>query len=352
MYKIVKKYSMTEKTATVTFESVMSGLKAGNYAPSYLLMGEEAYYIDQIADFIAEHAIKPEERDFNQQIVFGADVTGALVADMARSYPVMAERQVIIVKEAQNIKNWDQLERYLEKPAKTTVLVVCYKNGTIDGRKKILTRFKNAGVVFESKKKRDYELPPFIEAYLKKRTKVTIENKAAQMLADHIGADLSRLTGEIDKLLISLGDGDTRITPQMVEKRIGISKDFNAFELRSAIAAKDVVKANLILKYFDSNPKTGGAFALIPVIFSYFQNLMLAYYAPNRQNDAEVARWLDLRGPWAAKEYMLGMRNYSGGKVMQIIDKIREADTKCKGLDNPNTPTGELLQELIFFIMH
>ena len=264
----------------------------------------------------------------------------------------MAERQVIIVKEAQNIKNWDQLERYLEKPAKTTVLVVCYKNGTIDGRKKILTRFKNAGVVFESKKKRDYELPPFIEAYLKKRTKVTIENKAAQMLADHIGADLSRLTGEIDKLLLSLEEGDTRITPQMVEKRIGISKDFNAFELRSAIAAKDVVKANLILKYFDSNPKTGGAFALIPVIFSYFQNLMLAYYAPNRHNDAEVARWLDLRGPWAAKEYMLGMRNYSGGKVMQIIDKIREADTKCKGLDNPNTPTGELLQELIFFIMH
>ena len=351
-YKIVKKYSMTEKTATMTFESVMSDLKAGNYAPSYLLMGEEAYYIDQIADFIAEHAIKPEERDFNQQIVFGADVTGAQVADMARSYPVMAERQVIIVKEAQNIKNWDQLERYLEKPAKTTVLVVCYKNGTIDGRKKILTRFKNAGVVFESKKKRDYELPPFIEAYLKKRTKVTIENKAAQMLADHIGADLSRLTGEIDKLLLSLEEGDTRITPQMVEKRIGISKDFNAFELRSAIAAKDVVKANLILKYFDSNPKTGGAFALIPVIFSYFQNLMLAYYAPNRQNDAEVARWLDLRGPWAAKEYMLGMRNYSGGKVMQIIDKIREADTKCKGLDNPNTPTGELLQELIFFIMH
>lgn len=254
MYKIVKKYSMAEKTATMTFESVMSDLKAGNYAPSYLLMGEEAYYIDQIADFIAEHAIKPEERDFNQQIVFGADVTGAQVADMARSYPVMAERQVIIVKEAQNIKNWDQLERYLEKPAKTTVLVVCYKNGTIDGRKKILTRFKNAGVVFESKKKRDYELPPFIEAYLKKRTKVTIENKAAQMLADHIGADLSRLTGEIDKLLLSLEEGDTRITPQMVEKRIGISKDFNAFELRSAIAAKDVVKANLILKYFDSNP--------------------------------------------------------------------------------------------------
>lgn len=343
---------MAEKATAATFDSIMSSLKAGNFAPAYLLMGEESYYIDKISDFIAEHALKPEERDFNQRTVFGADVTGAQLADMARSYPVMAQRQVIIVKEAQNIKKWDQLERYLEKPAKTTVLVVCYKNGTVDGRKKILTRFKNAGIVFESKKKRDYELPAFIETYLRSRTKVTIENKAAQMLADHIGSDLNRLTGEIDKLLLSLGEGEKRITPQMVEKRIGISKDFNAFELRNAIAAKDVVKANLIVRYFDSNPKTGGAFVLIPVIFSYFQNLMLAYYAPNRQNDAEVAKWLDLRAPWAAREYMLGMRNYTGWKVMQIIEKIRETDAKSKGLDNPNTPTGELLQELIFFIMH
>ena len=182
-------------------------------------------------------------------------------------------------------------------------------------------------MVFESKKKRESELPAFIESYLKRRTEATIEYKAAQMMADHIGADLSRLTGELDKIVLSLGDGETRITPQMVEQRIGISKDFNAFELRGAIAAKDVMKA-------------------------YFQNLMLAYYAPNRNNDAEVARWLDLRGPWAAKEFMLGMRNYSGLKVMQIIEKIRETDTKVKGLDNPNTPPGELLKELVFFIMH
>lgn len=343
---------MAEKASATTFESVMSSLKAGNFSPAYLLMGEESYYIDQIADYIAEHALRPEERDFNQQIVFGADVSAAQVADMARNYPVMAERQVIIVKEAQNIKKWEQLEKYLEKPAKTTVLVVCYKNGTIDGRKKILTRFKSAGVVFESKKKRDYELPAFIEGYLKRRTKATIENKAAQMMADFIGSDLSRLTSELDKLILSLSESETRITPQIVEQRIGISKDFNAFEFRSAIAAKDVMKANMIVNYFDSNPKTGGAFVLVPIIFSYFQNLMIAYYAPNRNNDASVAEWLDLRAAWAARDYMAGMKNYTGTKVMRIIDKIRETDAKTKGLDNPNTPAGELLKELVFFIMH
>lgn len=344
---------MAEVAKTVTFESVMSSLKAGQYSPVYLLMGEEAYYIDKISDYIAEHALKPEERDFNQQIVFGADVTAAQVADMARSYPVMAERQVVIVKEAQNIKNWDQLEKYLEKPAQTTVLVICHKNGNIDGRKRTLvSRFKAAGVVFESKKKRESDLPLFIESYLRQRSKVTIEVNAAQMMADYIGADLNRLTGEIDKLILSLKPEETRITPLIVEQRIGISKDFNPFELRNAIAQKDVLKANRIVKYFDSNPKTGGAFVLIPIIFGYFQNLMLAYYSPSRNSDAEVAKWLDLRGPWFAKEYMLGMRNYSAMKVMRIIDKIREADTKCKGLDNPNTPAGELLRELIFFIMH
>lgn len=344
---------MAEKTTTVTFDSIMADLKSGNFLPSYLLMGEESYYIDQISDYIEEHALNKEERDFNQQIVFGADVTAAQIADMARSYPVMAERQVIIVKEAQSIRNWEQIEKYLEKPSKTTVLVVCHKNGNLDGRKRtLLARFKAAGVVFESKKKRESELPAFIESYLRRRAKATIENKAAQMMADNIGADLSRLTSEIDKLVLSLKEGETRVTPLMVEQRIGISKDFNPFELRNAVAAKDVVKANRIVKYFDSNPKTGGAYMLIPILFSYFQNLMVAYYAPNRGNDADVAKWLDLRSPWAAKEYMLGMRNYSGMKVLQIIEKIREADTKSKGLDNPNTPAGELMKELLFFIMH
>ena len=342
---------MAEKTATMTFESVMSDLKAGNYAPSYLLMGEEAYYIDQIADFIAEHAIKPEERDFNQQIVFGADVTGAQVADMARSYPVMAERQVIIVKEAQNIKNWDQLERYLEKPAKTTVLVVCYKNGTIDGRKKILTRLKNAGVVFESKKKRDYELPAFVESYLKNRN-TAIDPKSASMIAEHIGSDLSRLISELDKVMISLPDDNRRITPEIVESQIGVSKDFNVFELRNAIVGRDVYKANQIVKYFDKNPKAGSLFSCLPLLYSYFQNLLLAFYSPDRTNEKALAVFLDLKSVWGVKDYLTGMRNYTAMKALQILAKIRETDAKSKGIDNPNTSQDDLMRELLFFIFH
>ena len=340
-----------KKSVGTTFETIMRDLKAGQYAPVYVLMGEESYYIDRITDYIAQHALREEERDFNQTVVFGADVSAGQVADLARRFPMMAERQVVIVKEAQNIKNWDRLEAYFEKPQLTTVLVLAYKNGTIDGRKKVVAKAQKCGVVFESKKKRDYELPAFIEGYLK-TLQCTIDNKSSQMIADHIGADLSRLTSELDKVVMSLPENDRRITPEVVEQQIGVSKDFNGYELRSAIANRDILKANRIVKYFDSNPKSGSAFMLIPLLFSYFQNLMIAYYSPNRTNENEVAQWLDLRNGWAAREYLLGMRNYSGVKVMQIIDKIRETDAKSKGLDNPNTGVGELLKELVSFIFY
>lgn len=340
-----------KKSVGTTFDTIMRDLKAGQYAPVYVLMGEESYYIDRITDYIAQHTLREEERDFNQTVVFGADVSAGQVADLARRFPMMAERQVVIVKEAQNIKNWDRLEAYFEKPQLTTVLVLAYKNGTIDGRKKVVAKAQKCGVVFESKKKRDYELPAFIEGYLK-TLQCTIDNKSSQMIADHIGADLSRLTSELDKVVMSLPENDRRITPEVVEQQIGVSKDFNGYELRSAIANRDILKANRIVKYFDSNPKSGSAFMLIPLLFSYFQNLMIAYYSPNRTNENEVAKWLDLRNGWAAREYLLGMRNYSGVKVMQIIDKIRETDAKSKGLDNPNTGVGELLKELVSFIFY
>jgi len=172
------------------------------------------------------------------------------------------------------------------------------------------------------------------------------------MVADHVGADLHRLTSELDKLLISLPENDRRVTPEIVEREIGVSKDFNAFELRSAIISRDVFKANQIINYFDSNPKSGSLFTLLPMLFTYFQNLMIAYYAPNRQNENELAKFLDLRGAWAAREYITGMRNYTGVKVMAIIEKFKEVDAKIKGLDNPSTPVGELMKELIFFILH
>ena len=335
-----------------TFEGIMSELKAGHYAPVYYLMGDESYYIDQICDYIAEHALQPEERDFNQTILFGSDVTAAQVADAARRYPMMAERQVVIVKEAQNLKQTDQLEKYFKTPLKSTVLVLCHKNGSIDGRKReYLKAVKAAGVLFESKKLRERDLPPFIENYLKQH-QVSIDPKATQMIADSIGADLSRLTSELDKVRISLPEENRRVTPQVVEDQIGVSKDFNAYELRDAIVNRNVYKANQIIKYFDNNPKAGNIYSFLPMLFNYFQNLMIAYYAPNNKSQEGVAEWLELGKPWQAKDYMTGMRNFSGMKVMQIISKIREIDAKSKGLDNPNTPPGELMKELIFYILH
>jgi DNA polymerase-3 subunit delta len=337
---------------TETYDSIMSDLKAGHYAPVYYLMGEESYYIDKISDYIANHALQPEERDFNQTILFGSDVTAAQIADAARRYPMMAERQVVIVKEAQNLKQTDQLEKYFKQPSPQTVLVMCHKNGTIDGRKREYVKaIRAAGVLFESKKLRERDLPAFIEAYLQQR-QVSIDPKSTQLIADAIGADLSRLTSELDKVVLSLPAEGRRVTPQVVEEQIGVSREFNSFELRDAIVNRNVFKANQIIKYFDNNPKAGSIYSFLPMLFNFFQNLMIAFYAPNRQSQEGVAEWLELRSPWAAKEYMTGMRNYSGMKVMQIISKIREIDAKSKGLDNPNTPPGELMKELIFYILH
>ena len=336
----------------VTFESIMHDLEARQFVPLYYLMGDESYYIDRIADYIAEHVLQPEERDFNQAILFGSEVTASQIADAARRYPMMSERQVIIVKEAQNIKNTEALAQYFRAPMPSTVLVMCHKNGSIDGRKKdLLKAIQSAGILFESKKLKDRELPAFIERYLKAR-QVSIDPKSTQMIADNIGPDLSRLTSELDKVILSLPADNRKITPQVVEDQIGVSKEFNGFELRDAIVNRNVYKANLIIKYFDKNPKAGSIYSFLPMLFNYFQNLMIAYYAPNNRSQEAVAEWLELRSPWAAKDYMTGMRNYNGVKVMAIISKIREIDAKSKGLDNPNTPPGELMKELIFYILH
>ena len=339
------------ETKAVTYESLMQELVAGQYRPVYYLHGEESYYIDKISDYIAEHALAPEERDFNQTIMFGSDVTASQVADAARRYPMMAERQVVIVKEAQNLKNTEALEKYMKKPLASTVLVICHKNGKIDGRKREYVKaIQQAGVLFESARLRERDLPLFIEKYLA-RKEASIDPKSTQLIADAIGADLSRLTSELDKVLISLPEGNRRVTPQVVEDQIGVSKDFNGFELRDAIVNRNIFKANQIMYYFDRNPKAGSIYAFLPMMFSYFQNLMLAYYAPKKTQEG-VAEWLELRTPWQAKDYMTGMRNYTGMKVMQILGKMRETDAKSKGLDNPNTPPGELMKELVFFILH
>ena len=343
---------MAEKKATVTFDAIMRDLKSGKYASVYILMGDESYYIDRITDYIAENVLDPDDRDFNQTVVFGADTTAAQVVDMAKGYPVMpAAHRVVIVKEAQGLKSLDALERYFEKPLASTLLVIAYKNGTIDRRKKVVGQAEAVGVVFESKKKRDYELPTFIETYLKKNH-VAIDPKSAAMIAEHIGADLSRLISELDKVMISLPDDNRRVTPDIVEREIGVSKEFNIFELRTAIIERNVFKANQIVKYFDKNPKAGSLFSCLPLLYTFFQNLMVAFYAPDKNNDNNLAAFLELKSVWALKDYRVGMRNFSAMKTLQILAKIRETDAKSKGLDSLNTSTDDLMRELIFFILH
>ena len=210
---------------------------------------------------------------------------------------------------------------------------------------------EKAAVLYESNKLKDRDLPAFIETYLRQK-EVGIDPKSTQIIADSVGADLSRLASELDKICISLPENDRRVTPQVVEDQIGVSKDFNAYELRDAIVSRNIYKANQIIDYFDKNPKAGSIYAFLPLLFSYFQDLMIAFYCPKRNDPNEVAKFLDLKNSWGVQQYMTGMRNYTGMKTMQIIGKIREIDAKSKGLDNPNTPPGELMKELLFFILH
>ena len=339
------------ETKNATFDSIMHDLKQRNYLPIYYLMGEESFYIDKISDYIAENVLTPEERDFNMTVMYGTDVTGKDVVEVARRYPMMSEHQVVFVKEAQKLKGLEPLEKYVEKPLASTILVFCHKYGVADRRKKVYSEMAKVGVVFESKKLRDRDLIPFIGKYLQARG-ASIDPKSEQIIADSIGPDLNRLTSELDKVLIALPADDKRVTPEVVERQIGVSKDFNTFELRDAIVNRNVYKANQIANYFDINPKAGSFYQILPLLFNYFQNLIIAFYCPQRGSQEAVAKWLDLKSPWAAKDYMTGMRNYSGMKVMQIISKIREIDAKSKGIDNPYTPSGELMKELIFFILH
>lgn len=333
-----------------TYEEIARNLKNKIYSPVYFLMGEEDYYIDRISDYIMDTVLTETEKEFNLTLLYGSDTDIVSIINAARRYPMMSKYQVVIVREAQNLKNLDELIHYLQKPMSSTILVMCYKHGTLDRRKKITAELEKAGVLFESKKLKDTQLPGFISSYLK-RKQVEIEPKASEMMAEFVGTDLNRMAGELEKLIITLPAGQKRITAEQIERNIGISKDYNNFELRNALIEKDVFKANQIVKYFEYNPKNNPLQVTLAVLFNFFSNLMLAYYAPDK-SDQGIASQLGLRSPWQAKDYMAGMRKYTGVKVMQIIGAIRTCDAKSKGIDNPSTPDGELLRELVYFILH
>ena len=334
----------------ITCDDILKELRAKQYRPVYYLMGEEPYYIDLIADYITDNILTETEKEFNLTVVYGADVDIATVINAAKRYPMMSEHQVVVVKEAQNIRNMEELSYYLQKPLLSTILVICHKHGVLDRRKKLAAEIEKTGVLFESKKVKDAQLPAFITSYMKRKG-IDVEPKATAMLADFVGADLSRLTGELEKLIITLPKGHTRVTPEQIEKNIGISKDYNNFELRSALVEKDVLKANKIIKYFEENPKTNPIQMTLSLLFGFFSNLMLAYYAPEKSEQG-IANMLGLRTPWQAKDYLAAMRRYNGVPTTQNIGEIRYADAKSKGVGNPSLSDGDILRELVFKILH
>ena len=328
----------------------MSELKSGVYHPVYYLMGEEGYYTDKITDYIIENSLSEMERDFNLTVYYGLESDIDTIITAAKRFPMMAERQVIIVREAQMLKNIDNLLFYLQNPQPTTVLVFAHKNGSIDKRKKVATELERKGVVLDSKKVREDQLPAFINARVREKG-LTADEKSVLMIRESIGNDLARIAGEVEKLSIAMPAGATHITPELVEEHIGISKEFNNFELQNALVNKDIYKANKIINYFAQNPKKNPIQMTLALLFSFFSNVMMSYYAPDK-SERGVAEFLGLRSTWGVGDYIKAMRNYKAMHVMEILHLIRLADAQSKGAEGPQLPDGEIMRELLYKILH
>lgn len=337
------------KQDTITYEQVLTDLRKKVYSPVYFLMGEEPYYIDLISDFIQNNVLGDAEKEFDQTIVYGKDVDIQTVINAAKRYPMMGTYQVLIVKEAQLIKDWDDLSYYLKNPLKSTILVFCYKYGTPDKRKKWFQDVSKIATVYESVKLRDYEIGRWILNYTKSKN-VAIEEKAVAMLSEYLGTDLSKLVNELDKLLLTKPADVPRITPELVETNIGISKDFNVFELQAALINRDVFKANQIVRYFAENKKANPMVVVLSQLFKFFSDLMMYHYLPDKSQGA-VASELKIN-PYFVKDYQKAAQVFGAWKTMNIISFIRQTDARYKGIDNPSTDEGDLMKELIFKILH
>ena len=329
--------------------SIVNDIKTGNVKPIYFLMGEEAYYIDRISDFIESNVLDEAEKGFNQVVMYGRDVTIEEIVSSAKRYPMMAEKQVIIVKEAQDLsRTIEKLVSYAENPQPTTVLVINYKYKKLDKRKKLYKAIDKAGVLFVSKKLYDNQVSDWIRRVLSGRN-YKIEPKAALMLVEFLGTDLSKINNELEKLITILPK-DSIISPSHIEENIGISKDFNNFELRKAVGEKQVVKANRIINYFAENPKNNPIVMTISLLNSFFTQL-LQYHGLQSKDKMSVAKALGVN-PYFVSDYATAAKNYPMRKVSQIIGLLREADVKSKGVGANGMPQADILKELLFKIMH
>lgn len=332
----------------MTAEEILKSLKAKQYRPLYFLMGEEPYYIDLVSDYIQQHILDESEKEFNQTVLYGREVDPVSIISAARRFPMMAPYQVIIVKEAQNIREIEALLPYVEKPVDTTILVICYKYKTLDKRKSFSKKVAEKGVLLESSKLYADKVPGWISAYVKTKG-YTISPRAALMLSEYLGTDLSRISNELDKLSILVKAG-SEITEDDISRNIGISKDFNVFELQGAIGQRDILKANQIARYFAANPKDNPFIVTVSTLFSYFSKILLYHYAQDKSSKG-IAEMLKI-SPYFVKDFEVAAKNFSAKKAMDVIGLIREYDLKSKGVDNVSASEGELLKELLFKILH
>ena len=334
----------------MNFEQIISDLKNKIYKPIYFLSGEEPYFIDLITKYIIDNVLTDAEKSFNQTLLYGKDTEIYTVINTAKRFPMMTNYQVVIVKEAQNIKKIDELIHYVNAPLKSTILVINYKYKTLDKRKKLYKAINKNGILFESKKLYDNEVPAWINAYLKKK-KRTIDPGAGMLLNEYLGNDLSKIANELNKLIITLPDGEFNITTNHIERNIGISKDYNNFELHKALTQKNVLKANRIVNHFSHNQKDNPFVLTISSLYHFYSKVITYHFIKNKSDRRNIAATLKVN-PYFVGDYEKAAKQYNPKKTVEIISLLREYDLKSKGYNNVSTSHGELLKELVYKILH
>lgn len=330
------------------YQDIITQIDNKVFKPVYFLMGEESYYIDKISDYISKNILSTEEKEFNQTTLYGKDIDVSTIVSEAKQFPFGSEYRVVIVKEAQDIRSIDKLESYLDKPSTSTILVICYKYKKIDKRKKFGKELSKKTVLFESKKLYENQVPAWIKNYVTELN-CSIDDKSCRILTEYLGSDLSKISNELNKLSLNLKSGE-QITPKIIEENIGISKDFNIFELQNALGVKDILKSNRIIKHFSENPKNHPFVLTISSLFSYFQKIMIYHNLKDKSKNS-VASALGVN-PFFVSSYQIAAKNYSMSKLFKIFTYLKDYDLKSKGLNNPSTNESELLKELTFKILH
>ena len=330
------------------YQDIIQQIDNKVFSPVYFLMGEETFYIDKISEHISKNILSEEEKEFNQTTLYGKDIDVSTIISEAKQFPFGSEYRIVIVKEAQDIRTIEKLESYLDQPSPSTILVICYKYKKIDKRKSFGKNLSKKSVLFDSKKLYDNQVPTWIKAHIKDLG-YSIDDKSCRILTEYLGADLSKINNELSKLILNLEKGES-ITPKIIEENIGISKDFNIFELQNALGTKDILKANRIIKHFTENQKNHPFVLTISSLFSYFQKIMIYQNLKDKSNK-NAASELGVN-PFFISQYQTAAKNYSMSKLFKIFTYLKENDLKSKGIGNPSTPEGELLKELTFKILH